>query len=120
MKKIFYPSCVVMSVVLVSLFPKNFAPPDQVPAGVKIERFDKTAKECPEIYNNLGIIPEHKLERSYRVKLSFENSRFSPEKYLKKNSKDIAVSSYLGDGKVLVTILTDNYCPESHRYVASR
>lgn len=120
MKKIFYLSCIVMFAVLAPLFLKNFAPPDHIPEEAKIERFNKTALGCDEIFNNISIIPEYKLRKNYRAKMSFESSRFSPKKYLESHTEDIAVSSHLGDGKVLVTILTNNLSLESCQHIASR
>jgi hypothetical protein len=110
-----------MFAVLASLSLKiNATPPDQVPEGAKIERFNKTALECPEIYNSLNIVPEHKLKHVYKTRVSFESSVFSAQKYLDLNGEDVAIASHVGDGDVRITILTDHYQPGSYQYVASR
>lgn len=75
----------------------------------KVEEFNGTAMNCPELKRNIGILPEPKLLKRYSKKITFKNLAGSVEDLQSKHKEDVIVqTNALGNGETVTVVLTNN------------
>ncbi len=107
---------IIIGLVLFSLTACSSGKADQntVPRWVDLIEFNKTPLQCDEIVNSLSKISETKKNTVYKYKATFVDRKFRAEYHIMNNPSDIAISTYLGDGKKMFVILTNDLPTYEH------